>query len=609
MASRVTTPPKPASGNLRADAVSLEVPVKVHGSRVTEVVRGITPHTEPFEEQTNTMIVFPQGGVIRMSTVVSAGQMLVLTNLKSRQDAICRVVKVRTFSNMPGYVEVEFTHPQQGYWGVHFPSDAPRPSIKVVPPPPATPQTGKREKPVSDISWASAQALTVASAEPADVSTPEKDHEPASAPAVPHALPSKPATVAPTPFVPPSKPESTFISIGSQEEVQPAASSTAGLKAAPALESERERRAAEITKDRIWTDSPPTPPIARPPSLSIAELRGDEYTASVSSHTTSEAPETKEERKESPATTLLTTKKPRSTFGSLTGGSTLGASIPARSELLHAHADSIVRQSEKQVEKRHTNWLLIAACAAVLLASVGAGILYLRNWSFVSTPVGSNPATSNQPATTNPSPEAASPVAQLAPTSEPSVVVYADPAAASQASDSSQSKPSAPSNPPTRRVSPGMIAGALNAHPVASQRSNDNQPSAAPSLEAAAAPANANAALPGIVPSSNDISPPAPDIKPEGPVRVGGEVKAPHLIFSTPPIYPLVAKQASVEGDVVVQTTIDVNGNVASMQVVSGPEMLRQAALDSLRRWRYEPSKMNGQPIATQMEVTIRFRL
>src|ERR1700683_2762889 len=120
------TPAKASpAGHLRSDAVSLEIPVKVHGSRVTEVVREITPHTEPFEEQTRTMIVFPQGAVIRMSTSVNVGQMLVVTNLKSRQDAICRVVKVRTFSNLQGYVEVEFTHKQPGYWSVYFPSEGP----------------------------------------------------------------------------------------------------------------------------------------------------------------------------------------------------------------------------------------------------------------------------------------------------------------------------------------------------------------------------------------------------------------------------------------------------------------------------------------------------
>src|SRR5271168_2383567 len=128
--------PKSDSGQLRSDAVSLDVPVKVHGSRVTEVVRGITPHTEPFEEQTSTMIVFPQGGVVRMSTAVSAGQMVVLTNLKSGHDAICRIVKVRAYAQSQSYVELEFTNRQPGYWGVHFATDELEPAKTILPPPP-----------------------------------------------------------------------------------------------------------------------------------------------------------------------------------------------------------------------------------------------------------------------------------------------------------------------------------------------------------------------------------------------------------------------------------------------------------------------------------------
>src|SRR5271154_5886582 len=85
------------------------------------------------------MIVFPQGGVLKMSAAVTVGQMLVVTNLKSGQDAICRVVKVRAFANLQSYVEVEFTHRQVGYWGVQFPSDvddapkkpAPQPAARV----------------------------------------------------------------------------------------------------------------------------------------------------------------------------------------------------------------------------------------------------------------------------------------------------------------------------------------------------------------------------------------------------------------------------------------------------------------------------------------------
>ena len=127
-----TVAPAPNPARLHSEAVSLEIPIKVHGSRVTEVVLGTTPHTEPFEEQSTTMIVFAQGGVLKMSTPVTSGQMMVLTNLKTRQDVICRVLKVRNNPNLQSYVEIEFTHPQPGYWGVFFPSDdsdqAPRPA-------------------------------------------------------------------------------------------------------------------------------------------------------------------------------------------------------------------------------------------------------------------------------------------------------------------------------------------------------------------------------------------------------------------------------------------------------------------------------------------------
>ncbi len=168
---------KAESGHLRSDAVSLDVPVRVHGSRVTEIVRGITPHTEPFEEQTTTMIVFPQGGVLRMSTAVSVGQAVVLTNLKSRQDAICRVVKVRTNPNLHSYIEIEFTHAQPGYWGVHFASDGPAPPKRTAPvaPPaasiPAAPvapavapksEVAAKEKTVFEVPAASVPALALA---------------------------------------------------------------------------------------------------------------------------------------------------------------------------------------------------------------------------------------------------------------------------------------------------------------------------------------------------------------------------------------------------------------------------------------------------------------
>ena len=185
-----SVPPKQSTGGtLRADALSLEVPVKVHGSRITEVARGVAPKTEPFEEETGTMIVFPQGGVLRMSTAVTASQMLVVTNLKTRQDAICRVVKVRTFSNMQGYVEVEFTHQQPGYWGVRFPSEGA----------PAATETAQVTAPVA----APVAASVISPATPAAVTIPESPVQPAPVQDVSWAPAPTPIVAPPPPIAPP----------------------------------------------------------------------------------------------------------------------------------------------------------------------------------------------------------------------------------------------------------------------------------------------------------------------------------------------------------------------------------------------------------------------
>jgi len=78
-------------------------------------------------------------------------------------------------------------------------------------------------------------------------------------------------------------------------------------------------------------------------------------------------------------------------------------------------------------------------------------------------------------------------------------------------------------------------------------------------------------------------------------------------VSSVLPVYPAVARDTGTEGDVVIDTTIDKTGKVTSMKVVSGPPMLRQAAVDALRQWKYEPSKLNGEPVPVQLTVTIKF--
>ncbi len=114
-------------------------------------------------------------------------------------------------------------------------------------------------------------------------------------------------------------------------------------------------------------------------------------------------------------------------------------------------------------------------------------------------------------------------------------------------------------------------------------------------------------ALSGLVPTNDGSSLKAPELRVEGPVRVGGDVREPQVITRVLPNYPLAAKQAGIQGDVVIQTTVDQKGNVINMKLVSGPMMLRQPAMDALKRWKYAPSTLNGQAISVQMLVTLKF--
>jgi protein TonB len=93
------------------------------------------------------------------------------------------------------------------------------------------------------------------------------------------------------------------------------------------------------------------------------------------------------------------------------------------------------------------------------------------------------------------------------------------------------------------------------------------------------------------------------------PVRVGGRVRPPKPIVQVRPEYPTLAKQARIQGQVQIDAVLDEQGNVIEMKIVSGPPLLYQAALDALKKWKYEPTYLNDQPIAVQMIVTITFVL
>jgi protein TonB len=81
------------------------------------------------------------------------------------------------------------------------------------------------------------------------------------------------------------------------------------------------------------------------------------------------------------------------------------------------------------------------------------------------------------------------------------------------------------------------------------------------------------------------------------------------LISRTEPKYPIIAKQAGIQGEVVLTAIISKSGKIESLQLKSGHPLLAQAALDAVRRWQYRPYILNGEAVEVETQVTVNFRL
>jgi periplasmic protein TonB len=92
-------------------------------------------------------------------------------------------------------------------------------------------------------------------------------------------------------------------------------------------------------------------------------------------------------------------------------------------------------------------------------------------------------------------------------------------------------------------------------------------------------------------------------------VTVSAGVAVGMLIHKTQPIYPAIARSARVQGAVVLQAKISTSGKVTNLQVVSGPPMLRQPAIDAVKTWVYKPYTLNNQPTEVDTTVNVVFSL
>jgi periplasmic protein TonB len=102
-------------------------------------------------------------------------------------------------------------------------------------------------------------------------------------------------------------------------------------------------------------------------------------------------------------------------------------------------------------------------------------------------------------------------------------------------------------------------------------------------------------------------APPPPPAPVKHILRVGGNLKPPKQTYYEAPVYPIIAKDAHIEGTVGIDAVIDEHGNVVQARAVSGPPLLIAAALQTVLKWKYEPSYLNGEPVSVEMHVDVHF--
>jgi len=140
---------------------------------------------------------------------------------------------------------------------------------------------------------------------------------------------------------------------------------------------------------------------------------------------------------------------------------------------------------------------------------------------------------------------------------------------------------------------------------LASPRVGSGATTSAGGSEVPVAPAIGEAPLAGDAFSGTLPSPAAPV---ERTLPVGGDVQPARLIRAVLPVYPQLAKVNRVAGDVTLDALIDASGNVRDVSVISGPVFLRESAKVALKQWKYEPARLDGQPTAMHLTVTVKFK-
>jgi len=111
----------------------------------------------------------------------------------------------------------------------------------------------------------------------------------------------------------------------------------------------------------------------------------------------------------------------------------------------------------------------------------------------------------------------------------------------------------------------------------------------------------------GVAPPPPPAPTPPPEPKPI--IRLHSGIKPPQRLVNVAPVYPTMALAVRKEGIVIIDATIDEQGNVTETKILRSIPLLDEAALAAVRQWKFSPTQLNGVPVPIVMTVTVNFKL
>jgi TonB family protein len=618
----------PETAAARPQPVALEVAVTVNGART---VAG-SDKREPFSESTKTVLIFGHGAVVRLTSSVAPGQLLFLTNEKTKKEVVCQVVKSKNYHNVSGYVELEFTEPVAGFWGMRFPAaGAPQSSApSTVATPAATtakPAASPVQPPAEQKASASSPAIesrpaVSSSSTSTKVSLPDAKFAAPISPSASTSAHDTPSISSSQPQAPPQDVRSTpapanfsTTSVASENAKPSKVVEISRTKPAVVEEHISSTKISSVaSKSILDSDEVKMPswlePLARNAAASSAAAETEAKEQLKHRHDALEAPD------------LAITE-----ISAIPEAANVAVAAPSfGSRLLSEESDTLSISTGSSSKKGIT-----IGIAAGLLLLIGGGAWYMRQTAGgpqapVSAPAQNtvaenvNSAQTAQPSAV-PAPSQANPADTITTAAVPTPSTSARTgASAVNASGSASSSPepinaslktkdvasnvvSAVPAPTAHAKKPKLGEVNLSAPTVNSPAGAQPTPAEGLNLDASSQTGSTGNLSSGLV--SNSKQPVAPVV----PLPIGGDVKVARLISSIPPVYPVIARSQRIAGNVQIDALVDATGRVTSMKIVSGPPLLQKSAMDALSHWKYEPAQLNGQVVATHLTVTIQFKV